>query len=131
MLRLVEVRSDPQAEQIRSMKIGIVERVNVRAQAFAKGTRQFTLVMDGGDSFQMGLKRPKALGFNTALVCIRVIKIGNFAWSGSRGGVGLGNLLNQFRCPLVADVGEHGETLTLGRSAGISVRFIHAPLQNS
>src|SRR4029077_286954 len=61
VVRVVKIRRDPQSEKVGSVKVRVVQRVDVSPQAFAQGSRQFVLVVDGGNSIEVRTKRGEAL----------------------------------------------------------------------
>ena len=114
MLRIIEAGSDPQSKKILSVKVGVIERVDVGAQSFTQGVSQFALVMDGRDCVQVRAKRREAFGLDRGFVHVRVEEIRNFARARACGRVGLGNLFDQVRSTLIAEVAQLGKDVDLG-----------------
>src|SRR5208282_1913756 len=79
VIGVVETGRNPQSEKIRGVKICIVKRVYIRSQALPQGLRQFVLVANGGNRFEVWTKRVKAFRFDGGLVHEGVVEVGNFA----------------------------------------------------
>src|SRR5664280_1406666 len=88
------------------MEVGVIERVDISAQAFPQRGGQLFLVANGGDGLEVRLDRRKTFGFDARLVHVRVIEIGDLARSGAGA---LGSLFNQGSGTLVAQVGKRCE----------------------
>src|SRR6202012_1638735 len=58
--RVRKARGYPQSKKVIGMKVGVVERVHIRAQALAQRACQLGLVSNGGDLFEHWLDRSQA-----------------------------------------------------------------------
>jgi hypothetical protein len=114
VLRIIEARSDPESKKIRGVKVSVIERVHVGAQGFTQGARQFSLVMDGSYRFQVRAERGEAFRFDGGLVHVGVVEVSNFAGARACGRVGLGDLLDQVGCALIAEVRKLRKDVDLG-----------------
>ena len=118
---IVEAGRDPQPEKIGGMKVGVVQGVDIGSQALTQGSRQFALVADGGNRFEVRAKRGEALGFDGGFVHVGVVEVGDFANVGTGRGIGFGRFFNQAGGTLVAQVREAGEdadAAAIGRNLG-------------
>ena len=61
VLGIVEAGSHPQSEQVRSVEVGVVQRVGIGAQGRAQRGGQVLLVLNAGNGFQVRRERRDAL----------------------------------------------------------------------
>jgi hypothetical protein len=79
VIGVVEAGSDPEAEEIGGVEVGVVEGVDVGAEGETEGVGELATGFDCGDLREMELDSGEAVGFDGCLIHIRVIKVGDLA----------------------------------------------------
>src|SRR4029077_5815673 len=79
VIGVVEARGNPEPKNIRGVKVGVVEGVDVGAQRFSEGASEFFFVVDGGNCVEVRLERSDPAGFDSGFVHVGVVKVGDFA----------------------------------------------------
>src|SRR5580658_9179091 len=82
-LGVVKAGCDPQSEEVRSMKAGAGQGIDIRPEALAPSPRQCVVVAEGSDGVELWAERSEAFGFNGGLVHVGVVEVGNFARNGT------------------------------------------------
>ena len=106
---IVEAGSHPKSKEMRSVEVGVIQRVDIGAQRRSQSSGQFLLVLDGGDSLEVRFERRHSFGFDARLIHVRVVEVANLAWARSRRSTAFGALFDQRGGALVALVGEGRE----------------------
>src|SRR5580692_8099213 len=91
------------------MEVGVVQCVNVSAQALPERMGQFLLVVDGGNRFKMRFKGSEATGLDSGLVHVGVVEICDLTRAGASRCATLGGFFNQASGALVAEFGQGRE----------------------
>jgi hypothetical protein len=118
VVRIIEAGGDPQSKKICGVKVGVIERVNVRAQAFTEGVRQFAPVTDGSDRFEVRAQRREAFRLDGGLVHVGAVEVSHLAGAGALGRVGFGDLFNQPGRAFIAEVAKLGKDAHPGAIRG-------------
>src|ERR1700722_8898850 len=101
---VVKAGCDPESEKICGMKVGVIQGIDVRAEAFTQSSGQFMFVADRGDRVELRAERSEAFGFDGGLVHVGVVQVSNFACVGAGRSIGLGGLFDQAGGMLAAQV---------------------------
>ena len=88
------------------MKVGVVQRVNIRAQSLSQRVRQLVLIFDGRNRVKMRLQRRQPFGFNARFIHVSVVEIGDLATVRACRRFRLGGLFNDRGRALVRQVSQ-------------------------
>ena len=105
MIRIIEVRSGPQTQEVWAVIVGVIERVLVGPKALTKRAGQFALVVNVMNRGENRLQGLQAECFNGSLIHVGLIKVGNslLPW---RRSTGLYQIFNQSGRAMVAEFGK-------------------------
>ncbi len=117
--RVGEVRRHPQAEQVVGVKVGAIERIDIRPHGGAQIARQGPAIGYGGDLVQARPDGREALGVDPILIVVGIEVVADLARLSPRGGVRGGlDQIQRALVGLVAEDREEPEGRTVRRNDG-------------
>jgi hypothetical protein len=103
---VIETGGDPEAEEVRGVELAEIEGIDVGADALSECAGQFTRSADRIDFGEMRLESREAVGLNSCLVHVGLVKVGDFALVGAIGCVGFGGVFDNAGDLFVAEIAE-------------------------
>jgi hypothetical protein len=115
---IVEAGRDPEAKDIWSAVVGVIEGIDVGADGEAEGVGEVIGCVDGCDFGQMRLERGEPVGFDGRFVHVGAVEVGDLAFVGAGSGVGLCGIFDDAGGLFEAEIGEGVEDTESGAVGG-------------